>query len=1161
MGQIQRGTDIGDYLYRLGRDDRFKNYVEIGTWNGQGSTKCILDGILERPAGAAHLYSVENDVEKYAQAVNFWKNCSALTLLFGRVAGRDDFMTSEEARRHPLFASIREHYDRWYAIERANYEKSADVRDRLPSSVDVLFLDGSEFSTSAEWRLLREKGIKVVALDDVDVVKCHDIFRELVDDNSWQMVFRGPTRNGSAAFERKSAENPISGPPLRFFNLDLRISVIADIREILATLFAGQAEVVNWSISGHNWVFGRSATNVRIIDASTWHNIDARMAAEFQEAYDPFLQTFDAFVVTHTPVFCMLYEKYGKPILLVNSCRYDQPFCWTKNEENRRWLNEGLLRMQRSGQLVAISNNKGDQAYLLRGAGVTSVHIPSLCAYTKAKHRASKSAAIVYGDRSFFPPCDALLPCLPRGYTWTELYSYQAIVHVPYEVSTMSLFEQYSAGVPLFLPSRAFYENCLADGSMRLQSDHAGGGERTFWLDRADYYDPDNFKYVYFYSSRENLVRQIAAFHESEEVRASRAGWLETRAEVIFCRWRELLNPVLRAAATKRATSEQASASFPKEPAGSAEVKVFSFCIYGRTEKYCRGLVENLKIIRRDLPDYEAWIVAAEDVPANYLAAFAELGGKVTLRSEPPGPQYMFFRFLPIDDARVEIMFSRDADGRINKRDVWCVREFERSERRFHVIRDHYFHKNRVMGGTFGMKRGALPLPMAKLQAAFLATRTAAGKMKEGYGVDEAFLGENVYPRVKRDLLLHTNVWRFKDEANAGRRIELPDSDDFVGNVYDFDGGGQEARRFDYTSDLHANIADHLLRLRCEEAWELVLHICSSLRLGDFEARTRYTIIDEWYIAGFYAGIEVEACQKILELFGQTHVDEHIIANSNHLFPRLKAKGLALIGTCDPEREPGPGEVILSYGSYPHCRDNLPWSRKIFRHALYSDTVELDRFECDPCWSAVSQIYVLNLAERRDRLTEIMAELCRMSAPLDRVTRYTAQREEITGDHNADANIGATKNHLFAVRDFLARPEGRHCLILEDDLTFSSHVERHKKDLRLFFERNYDYDVCLIAASKYWEMRPFDDLLSRSFQKCTTTAGYLLSRSGAQKILPLFEEGLAGLLRTKDTTTYAVDRYWSRIQGDQKFFVFNEKFGYQRPSYSSITRQIDCHFD
>ncbi len=351
--------------------------------------------------------------------------------------------------------------------------------------------------------------------------------------------------------------------PVRLFNLDLHISVIQDVKHVLNHLYGPTVEVTNWSISGHNWVFGSPTPAVEVVNAETWKMMTPATVSEFQTRYDDFLSTFDGFIVTHSPVFCMLYEKYNKPILLVNSCRYEMPFCWTANLSHWEWLNVGLRRMAERGQLVAVSNNKGDRDYLMAGTGVQSVHIPSLCLYTKAVYTPSKPTFVCFGDRAFFPPSPLLLAKPSHGFSWQDLYSHKGIVHMPYEGSTMSLFEQYSAGVPLWLPSRRFYTDCIRKGTMRLQIlDYQSFGSvyglvcppglkdirhsLDFWLDRADYYDADNFRGIRFYDSTEDLITQLSVFHETEEERKARLDWLAVRRDAVWTKWAGVLQEFLR---------------------------------------------------------------------------------------------------------------------------------------------------------------------------------------------------------------------------------------------------------------------------------------------------------------------------------------------------------------------------------------------------------------------------------------------------------------------------------------------------------------------------------------------------------------------------------------------------------------------------------------
>ncbi len=339
---------------------------------------------------------------------------------------------------------------------------------------------------------------------------------------------------------------------MKLFNLDLHISVIEDVKDILYRLFGNSIEITNWSISGHNWVMKKTSQNVKYINQITWKTISPKLIKEFQDEYDHILSTYDGFIVTHTPVFALLYEKYNKPIIMVNSCRYDQPFCWNINIELWNWLSQSLANLWLNGKLIAISNNKADQEYLRLGTAINSIHLPSLCLYTNANYNPTINEFVCYGERSVFPTSPLLVNRPKDGYTWKDLYSFRGIVHNPYEVSTMSLFEQYSAGVPLFLPSKQFYKKSILEGKMKLVSVYNRGigyppldttyTNINFWLDRADFYDNDNFKYIYYFDSVDDLIDQITNFNESEEIRQKRLQYIDSRRQSIMLAWNKLIS-------------------------------------------------------------------------------------------------------------------------------------------------------------------------------------------------------------------------------------------------------------------------------------------------------------------------------------------------------------------------------------------------------------------------------------------------------------------------------------------------------------------------------------------------------------------------------------------------------------------------------------------
>lgn len=296
--------------------------------------------------------------------------------------------------------------------------------------------------------------------------------------------------------------------------MDLHVSVIADIKHIFVELFQDTVIIDDWCLSGHAWVMNRDPVIPRHINQFTWRTMNQETINQFIEEYRPMIENYDGFIVTHSPVFCRLFEPFNKPILMVNSCRYDQPYCFTENGNDieRLQLNECLQRLNETGLLIPVSNNRADQEYLYLGTGIQSRHIPSLCAYTNTTYNPIYDIPLVYSG--VIPDW---IPHQKRvhGMTWNELYTFKAIIHIPYEISTMSLFEQYTAGIPIYIPSRELLKELAQHfGSSYWKippPELTDTSNVDWWLDRADYYNI--LEHVYIFTSWEDLAHQLKHQH------------------------------------------------------------------------------------------------------------------------------------------------------------------------------------------------------------------------------------------------------------------------------------------------------------------------------------------------------------------------------------------------------------------------------------------------------------------------------------------------------------------------------------------------------------------------------------------------------------------------------------------------------------------------
>lgn len=226
-------------------------------------------------------------------------------------------------------------------------------------------------------------------------------------------------------------------------------------------------------------------------------------------------------------------------------------------------------------------------------------------------------------------------------------------------------------------------------------------------------------------------------------------------------------------------------------------LKVFSFSLYGKHDKYCIGMIRNVQQIKEKFPGWQVWIYVAPNVPVKTRYALAQF---TNARTIPVNKGNMIDRFMAIDDPRVEIMMVRDADSRIHDRDAGCIRDFENDpEKSFHIIRDQNGHWYKILGGMWGIKRKAfvdhtLPGTMKSMYQEFINGQEASAS----YGHDQDFLAKVIYPKLlPRFLLVHDEKHNFEGDPTVKRPFPVALSNtDFVGQSYHIGDNGQDVAEY-----------------------------------------------------------------------------------------------------------------------------------------------------------------------------------------------------------------------------------------------------------------------------------------------------------------------------------------------------------------------------
>jgi hypothetical protein len=301
----------------------------------------------------------------------------------------------------------------------------------------------------------------------------------------------------------------------KLFNLDLHIGVIADLeKELVRT----GTELTRWSISAHNHLIpGRLPVSdpVKIVNQKTWVNLNSKMIDQFQDRYGKFLKGYDGFVCTYSPTFAELYSNLDKPILVVAATRYEAPYSDRLDDWKR--FDNYLINGVNSERIMLCANNKGDADYLNYFTGLNTRIVPSLCERYERRIGSSEPCVIISRDIRLTEEVEnqtqrvfSRLSILGEPFDFNRLVNSKEVLIFPQNISTMTLFELATAGVPVAIPSRNWLKKLISDGyhildeltfhqiqkiplahsDLSSPADYQSNKYLDWWLDRADFYDP-----------------------------------------------------------------------------------------------------------------------------------------------------------------------------------------------------------------------------------------------------------------------------------------------------------------------------------------------------------------------------------------------------------------------------------------------------------------------------------------------------------------------------------------------------------------------------------------------------------------------------------------------------------------------------------------------
>lgn len=203
---------------------------------------------------------------------------------------------------------------------------------------------------------------------------------------------------------------------------------------------------------------------------------------------------------------------------------------------------------------------------------------------------------------------------------------------------------------------------------------------------------------------------------------------------------------------------------------------IIAFSLWGDRPEYVTGALVNAQISQHIYVNWTARFYCDHSVPEEARRLLRAYGAEVVMMERTEHQRIRpLWRFLASDDPKVNVFICRDADSRLNGKELNAVHDWLKSGKRFHVMRDHIYHMELILAGMWGGQAGVLP-PLADwLGQPALETRL---HYFDNHFGDQAFLSDFIWPLIRGESRIHDTFYRYP------RAMPFPDGYELPGLVH-----------------------------------------------------------------------------------------------------------------------------------------------------------------------------------------------------------------------------------------------------------------------------------------------------------------------------------------------------------------------------------------
>lgn len=226
-------------------------------------------------------------------------------------------------------------------------------------------------------------------------------------------------------------------------------------------------------------------------------------------------------------------------------------------------------------------------------------------------------------------------------------------------------------------------------------------------------------------------------------------------------------------------------------------MKVISFSLWGNKPIYNVGALANVRLASILFPDWVCRFYVGNNTDSLVIDELKSYKNVEVIDTGIHGTmKSMVWRFKACADKNVTVMLSRDADSRLSIREVEAVEMWLRSDKDFHIIRDHPHHNIQILGGLWGA-RGDILKDIESLLHDF-----ETHGVEDAIQYDQTFLRQLVYGRVRDRSFINDEFFEKLNPLSSKRDVN---GVFFLGEIFNADGSFYSQHHRDLIIDYYKN--------------------------------------------------------------------------------------------------------------------------------------------------------------------------------------------------------------------------------------------------------------------------------------------------------------------------------------------------------------------